>query len=93
MQVEIEVRTLKCDATQPIIRYWLNSGPSNFVSCLTESWNLSFSELWILQSYWILLKTEFWLNSLSQSWVKFDPTNHHVLHPKLINPRPAGVFL
>ena len=39
----------------------------------------------------------FWrLNSgstdLSQSWVKFDPNIHHVLLPKLINPRPAGVF-
>ena len=72
MHVEIEVRTLKCDATQPIIRYWLSSGPNNFVSCLTEFWNLSFSELWILQSYWIPLKTEFWLNSfkseLSQIW-------------------------
>ena len=56
-------RTLKYDATQPIIRYWLNSGSNNFVSCLTEFWNLSFSELWILQSYWILLKTEFRLNS------------------------------
>ena len=59
MHVEIEIRTLKCDATQPIIRYWLNSGPNNFVSCLTEFWNLSF--FWIVNSAILLDSSEDWI--------------------------------
>ena len=76
-------RTLKYDATQPIIRYWLNSGSNNFVSCLTEFWNLSFSELWILHSYWILLKTEFRLNSFKSELSQIWPNDSSCFTPKV----------
>ena len=75
--------TLKYDATQPIIRYWLNSGSNNFVSCLTEFWNLSFSELWILHSYWILLKTEFRLNSFKSELSQIWPNDSSCFTPKV----------
>ena len=81
-------RTQKYDATQPIIRYWLNSGSNNFVSCLTEFWNLSFSELWILQSYWILLKTEFRLNSFKSELSQIWPNDLSCFTPKVDYPAP-----
>ena len=52
-------RTLKYDATQPIIRYWLNSGSNNF--CQLSYGILEFVFFWIVNSAILLDSSEDWI--------------------------------
>ena len=76
-------RTLKCDATQTIIRYWLNSGPNIFFSVVFRN-----SGIWLFwtvnyESYWILHKTKFWLNSLKSELSQIWPNDSSCFTPKV----------